>query len=140
MWIYFLEKKCEATTVVQQWQKLVERESGQKIGILNIDNGGKYTSKEYETYLHCEGISRHVTAPHTSAENGISEHSHHTIMSHARAIQLGAKLPPMLLAECAQAACYMKNHMPTKALDEKTPHEVWMGHKLNLAHLHELGC
>jgi len=46
----------------------------------------------------------------------------------------------MLWAECAQTACYMKNCMPTKALDKKTPHEVGMGCKPNLTHLFELGC
>ena len=61
-------KKCEAATALKEWQMVVERETGHKIGILNTDNGGKYTSKDYETYLCHEGISHHVTAPHTSAE------------------------------------------------------------------------
>src|SRR6266481_1645686 len=139
-WLYFLAKKSDAITVFQEWQALVERESGRKVGILNTDNGSEYTSKEYESYLCREGITHHTTAPNTSVENGVSERSHHTIMSHARAIHLDAKLPPNLWAECAQAACYLKNRTPTRALDKKTLHELWTGRKPNLTHLRELGC
>ena len=81
-----------------------------------------------------------VTAPYTSAENSISECSHCTIMSHARTICLDAKLPPNLWAEYAQTAYYLKNRTPTRALDEKTPHELWTGQKPDLTHLRELGC
>src|SRR6266481_1074251 len=120
-WLYFLAKKSDAITVFREWQALVERESGWKVGILNTNNGGEYTSKEYESYLRREGITHHMTAPNTSVENGLSERSHHTIMSRARAIRLDAKLPPNLWVECAQTACYLKNRTPTRALDEKRP-------------------
>ena len=139
-WIYFLAKKSDAATVFQEWQSLVKQECGRKVGTFNTNNGDEYTSKEYESYLHCEGITHHMTSPNTSVENSISECSHCTIMSHARAIFLDAWMPPSLWAECAQAACYLKNCMPTRALDEKTPHELWMGQKPNLVHLRELGC
>ncbi len=37
-------------------------------------------------------------------------------------------------------AVYIKNQCPTKALDSKTPQEVWSGRKPDVFHLRVFGC
>jgi hypothetical protein len=49
-------------------------------------------------------------------------------------------LPKFLWGEAVKHAVYLKNRTSTKALDGKTPFEVYFGVKLNLAGLHEFGC
>ena len=61
-------------------------------------------------------------------------------MNHARAIRSDSKLPPDMWGEAVKAAGYLKNHMPTRMLVDKTPFEMWYGHHPDVSHLHELGC
>ena len=118
----------------------VKSESGVKVGIFRTDSGGEYTSDEFETYLHKEGIYHQLTAPHTSAQNGKVERCHCTIMNRAHAIRSDTDLPPSLWRECVRAAGYLKNLSTTRSLKSKTPHEAWYDQHPDLTHLRELGC
>ena len=40
---------------------MVEKSLGQQVKILRTDNGGEYTSNEFETYLKKEGIRHELT-------------------------------------------------------------------------------
>ena len=51
VWVYILKHKNEAVRCFREWLALVERETQQKVKIFRTDNGGKYTSGEFETYL-----------------------------------------------------------------------------------------
>ena len=42
---------------------LVERSSGHKLKIFRTDNGGEFTSSEFEGYLRKEGIKHQYTIP-----------------------------------------------------------------------------
>ena len=47
--------------------------TSKKVNTLRTDNGGEYTSTEFESYLVSEGIRHEVTIPHTPQQNGVSE-------------------------------------------------------------------
>ena len=49
-WVYTLKWKSEAFDHFKDWKELVERETG-KVQIFHTDNGGEYSSKEFEGYL-----------------------------------------------------------------------------------------
>jgi transposase InsO family protein len=139
-WLFPLKKKSDAVAAFKEWIALVERESNEKVRIFRTDNGGEYTSDDFETYLKHEGIRHETTAPYTSAENGRAERCHRTIMNRARAIRSDAKLPPSLWAESVRAAAYLKNRTHTRTLQDKTPYEMWFGVRPDITHLRELGC
>ena len=44
-----------------------------KIKTLHSDNGGEYTSKEFEDYLKRYGIRHEHTVPKTPEQNGVAE-------------------------------------------------------------------
>ena len=69
-WIYVIQKKSETYECFKEWQALVEMETGQKTKIFQTDNGGEYSSKEFETYLWKQKIQHQVMAPCTLAQNG----------------------------------------------------------------------
>lgn len=52
---------------------MVERETGKKLKCLRIDNGGEYTSKEFEAYYATRGIWHEKIVPGTSQHNSIAE-------------------------------------------------------------------
>ena len=83
---YLLAKKSDALSAFKEWRSLAEHQAERTVKTFITDNGGEYTSATYEAYLKQNGIQHLVTAPYTSAENGVVEWSHRTIMSRARAI------------------------------------------------------
>jgi hypothetical protein len=46
-WIFFMKTKGQFFSRFQEFKALVENQTGKKIGVLRIDNGGEYTSKEF---------------------------------------------------------------------------------------------
>ncbi|KAG6526602.1 hypothetical protein ZIOFF_016594 [Zingiber officinale] len=49
-------------------------------------------------------------------------------------------MPARFWGEAVRHAVYLLNHLPTKALGDRTPFEAWMGRKPHLAHLRVFGC
>ena len=56
VWIYILKNKSEVFKKILEWKSMVEKSSGEKIKTVCSDNGGEYTSKEFEDYLKKNGI------------------------------------------------------------------------------------
>ncbi|WZY88683.1 hypothetical protein YC2023_045418 [Brassica napus] len=50
------------------------------------------------------------------------------------------ELPKKLWAEAANTAVFLLSRLPTRALDKKTPYEVWYGYKPNMCNLKTFGC
>jgi hypothetical protein len=55
-WVYFLKSKDEVLGKFKEFKALVENISKRKIKILRSDNGGEYTSKEFETFAEMLGL------------------------------------------------------------------------------------
>eukprot|EP00253_Pinus_taeda_P030474 PITA_30474 len=58
-----------------------------------------------------------------------------TLMERARSMLSGAGLGQEFWAEAVDTACYLVNRLPSSALEDKTPQEVWTGKKPSLSHL-----
>ena len=67
---------------------MVENLSGRKVKTLHTDNGGEYTSREFELYLTREGISpRDNHTSHTRAKWGgrkANSHTHRGSANHSK--------------------------------------------------------
>ena len=123
-----------------EWKSLVENSSGHKVKKLRTDNGGEYTSTEFESYLKDEGIEHQYSIPKTPEQNGVSERMNRTLVETVRSMLADSRLPQRFWAEALSTAAYMINRSPTKALDDKTPFEAWYGKKPNVSHLRVFGC
>jgi hypothetical protein len=62
------------------------------------------------------------------------------LMEKARCMLSGVGLGQKFWAKAVGTSCYMVNQSPSSALDEKTPHEVWIGKKSSLTHLRLIDC
>ena len=49
-WIYFLKTKNEVFRKFKEFKALIENHSERRIKTLRTDNGGEYTSKEFESF------------------------------------------------------------------------------------------
>lgn len=130
VWIYVLKNKHEVFQKFKEWKSFVETSSGHKLKVLGTDNGGEYTSTEFESYLKKEGIKREYTTPKTPQQNGVSERMNHTLMETVRSMLADSRLPHRFWAEALSTAAYLINRSPTKTLGDKTqcqtPESVWL--------------
>ena len=49
-YVYFLKIKSQVLSVFKSFKKMVETQSDQKVKVLRTDNGGEYTSKEFNVF------------------------------------------------------------------------------------------
>ena len=139
-WVYILKSKDQVFNCFLEWRAVVEKSSGKKIKTLRTDNGGEYTSNQFETYLKAEGIRHEHTVPKTPQQNGVSERLNRTLAESASSMLLDSKLPKKFWAEAVSTAAYLRNRCPTAAVQGKTPFEVWYGMKPKVNYLRVFGC
>ncbi len=62
----------------KEFEKTFSNECRQKVTRLRTDNGGEYTSKEFQEYLKAQGINHETTVPLTPQQNGVAERKNRT--------------------------------------------------------------
>jgi transposase InsO family protein len=72
-WIYFLKTKDEVFSRFQEFKALVENQTRKKIKVLRSNNGGEYTSKEFEGFCKEAGIKRELIVSYNPQQNGVAE-------------------------------------------------------------------
>ena len=140
VWVYILKHKSQVFKCFQEWKSMVERSTGHKLITLHSDNGGEYTSVEFQSYLKKEGIKHELTVPRSPEQNGVAERLNRTLVESVRSMLIGAHLPQRFWAEALSTAVYLRNRSPTKALGNLTPYEAWSGTKPSVDHLKVFGC
>ena len=63
-WIYFLKKKDQVFERFKEFKPLVENLSEKKIKILRSDNGGEFTSNEFNDFCKEDGIKMELNIPY----------------------------------------------------------------------------
>ena len=119
---------------------MAEKFTGEVLKVLRTDNGGEYTSTEFQNYLKKEGIRHELTVPKTPEQNGVAERMNRTLIEAVRSMLAQAKLPPKFWAETVATATYLGNRSPTTAVAKMTPYEDLTGKKPCVEHLRVFGC
>lgn len=138
---HFIKSKSSDVILekLKQYQSFLITQAQTRMRVLRADNGTEFVNAEVRKWLDDNGIKLELTAPHSSAQNGIAERVNRTIVENARAMLIGQKVPWFLWPEAMAYATYIKNRSPTRALGDKTPDEVFWGKKPNVSHLQEFG-
>ena len=124
----------------KEFKALIENLSNKKIKTLRSDNGGEYTSKEFEAFCKDARIKRELTTPYNPQQNGVVERKNRTIMEAVKTMIYDQDLPMHLWAEAARTAVYVQNRISHSALGFKSPEEVFTGKKTEVSHLKIFGC
>ena len=93
VWVYVIKHKDEVFQKFMEWKSLVENSSGHKVKKLRTDNGGEYTSTEFESYLKDEGIEHQYSIPKTPEQNEVSERMNRTLVETVRSMLADSRLP-----------------------------------------------
>lgn len=140
VWLYVLKTKNEVFSKFRDWKAMVERSTGRKLKVLRSDNGGEYTSGEFDQYLKSEGIRHELTVPKSPQQNRVAERLNRTLVEMTRSMLAGSGIPQKLWAETLSTAVYLRNCSPTKAVKSVTPFEAFHGRKPDVGHLRVFGC
>ena len=72
---------------------MVKRETRRKLKCLKSNNGGEYTSRDFETYYTKNGIRHEKKVYGTPQHNGVAERMNRTIIERVRCMLNIEKLP-----------------------------------------------
>jgi transposase InsO family protein len=61
------------------YKALVEKQSGNQIQRLRIDNGGEYVNNNFTSYCTTQGIQMQHIVPYTPQQNGVAERKNRTL-------------------------------------------------------------
>ena len=87
-WVYIIKTKDQVFRCFVEWKELVEKATKKSIRTFRTDNGGEYTSSQFENYLKAEGIRHELTVPKTPQQNDIAERLNRTLVEMARSMLL----------------------------------------------------
>ena len=98
-WSYPIKKKSDVFSKFREWKRMAEKACGTSVKTLRTDNGGEYTSNEFQEFLKQEGIRHELTVPKTPEQNGIAERLNRTLVEKVRCMLSDAGLPKVFWAE-----------------------------------------
>ncbi|GKV02915.1 hypothetical protein SLEP1_g15292 [Rubroshorea leprosula] len=110
-----------------------------KTWALGSDRGGEFTSKEFQEFYAANRVRHFLIAPGSPQQNGVVERKNKTILNMARSMMKTKKMPREFWVEAVECVVYLLNHGTTKAVDNKTPIELWRGRKPLVHHLKVFG-
>src|ERR1044072_51213 len=137
-WLYLLKSKSEATSIFQQFQKLVEKQLGCSILAVQSDWGGEF--RPLSKYLAENGINHRVACPHTRHQNGVVERKHRHIVELGLTLLSQGQLPYNLWDQAFLTAVYLINRLPTAVLSFQVPFVKLLGKQPDYHFLHVFGC
>jgi transposase InsO family protein len=130
----FLKAKSEAFVAMKQYIAKVDN----VIKTIRSDNGGEFTSKQWEQHMLQQGIQHVKVPPDAHAQNGRVERVHLTVLDDVRTLLLNSGLPVKYWAEAANYAACTRNHTPSD--NKQTPLDLWTGSNTTVDHLYTFGC
>ena len=90
----------------EQFRVMVEKITGGTIKYSRMDNGGEFTSLDFEKYCKEEGIIRHKTNVYTPQQNGVAESMNMTLLERVSMLS-NANLGQELWAKAISIVCYL---------------------------------
>ena len=85
-WVYLLKAKFEAFDTFTKFHLWIKNETQLNIETLQIDNGGEYTSQDFEKHLEENGIKHQTIVPYNPQQNGVGERMNMTLLSIVRSM------------------------------------------------------
>lgn len=140
VWMYVLKKKSEVFNQFCQWKAEVEKSLEYSVKILRSDNGGEYTSNEFDEFLKQEGIKHELTIPKCLEQNRVAEWMNRTLVEKVCSKLADSCLSKSFWVEALFTATYLQNRSTTKAINGMTSYEALHEIKPKVGNLKVFGC
>lgn len=140
-WFYPLKLKSDFFSTFLKFQSLVENQFNSKIGSLQCDGGGEFTSKIFLNHLQNMGIRQLISCPHTPQQNSLAERKHRHITELGLSMMFESKMPQKYWVEAFFTSNFLRNLLPSSVLTNNiSPYEALYGHKPNYTAMRTFGC
>ena len=106
-WIYFLNTSGEVFIKFKEFKIPIENVFEKNIKVLRSDNGGEFTSDEFNGFCGEVGIKRELYTLYNPQQNGVEERNKWTIMEAVKATLHDQNLPKHLWEEEASTVVYV---------------------------------
>jgi hypothetical protein len=136
-WVYLMQHKSEARSLLQSFINLVENQFSTTIKIIRNDNGPEFT---IPSFYSDKGIIHQTSCVSTPQQNGVVERKHRHLLNISRALLFQAHLPTKFWGDAILTAAYLINRTPTPLLFGQTPYETLHNSKPQYNHLRVFGC
>ena len=118
---------------------LIENERNCKTKCVRSDNGGKFTSNEFNEFCENHGIKTQFSVTKTPLQNGVAERKNRTIQEAARTMPIETKLPNGYWREAIYIVVYVQNRGQLRVNSDKTPYELWFGRPTSVKYFRAFG-
>jgi hypothetical protein len=105
-----------------------------------LDNGGYYTSNEFNNFCKEAWIKRELTVSYNHQQNGVMERKNRSIISSSMTLIHDQELAMFIWEMACNTKIYLQNMSPHRILGGKTPEEAFSGVKPNIGNLRIFGC
>jgi transposase InsO family protein len=123
-----------------EFKAFVESQFEKIIKILQNDNEGEYSSKQFKGFLKEHGYQHQTSTPYMPQQNGIAEHFNITIIKLAYLMIHQRSVNMKYCAEVVNTNMYLKARNSHKIIYGMTPKKTWFnGKKPKVSHLKVFG-
>ncbi|ODM21132.1 hypothetical protein SI65_04185 [Aspergillus cristatus] len=140
-WVFIKKNRLSSSVqnTLEIWLRQVEREAGKMLLVIRADNAKEFLALESWGLLR--GIQLEFIEAYTPPQNGVAERFNRYILEITRALLFDSGISRKYWKYAVVTANYLRNRTTiVKGSDNKTPFELWHGHKPDLAHLRVWGC
>src|SRR5258705_12590830 len=136
--VKLIRNKDEVAQIIQNSIAALTTKFGWKPKAFRSDNGKEYITKDLQQFFKREGIQYQTTVPYTPQQNGVAERKNRALTEMCRCMLLDAGLDKKYWGEVILTATYLQNRLPSRSV-EKTPYELFHGHKPDLRGIRVFG-
>lgn len=124
--LHFAKSKDQSLVTFKHYVAFAERDTGEKLKKIRMDNVGEYTSAAWDNYCKQTGGSHSKGPPHSPQLNGKAERFNRTILDKILPSLFHAGLPVHFWGAGAQHAVSSYNLTRTRVNEGKSsPHTLW---------------
>src|SRR6185369_8117389 len=135
-----LKLKSDTFAAFKQYKAWAENQTGEKIGALQCDGDGEYIGNEFRHFLTEFGIELCMSTRNHPQQNGVAERANRILGDAVVAMLTESGLSKKFWCEAVAAYVHVWNRVPTLAVPNTTPFEVWYRKKPDVRHLRVWGC
>lgn len=146
-WLFIkTDRRMESVVyTLDAWLRQVERQAGQMLLVIRTDNAAEFIA--LKPWAESKGVELEFIEAHTPPQNGVAERFNRIILEIARALLFDAKISKIYWKYAVVTANYLRNRTTLlkdsaeeEGGEDRTPYELWHGHKPDLTHLRAWGC
>lgn len=139
--VYPMKSKDQTLSCFKHFRTWFEKNAKHHVRRLRSDNGGEYISKDFESFLHENGIDHDPGPPHSPQLNGVAERVNRVLCERIRALLFQSNVPKVFWVDALRHIIHSINSIPCNTPEGFTePNSILKLPLINPQHLHPFGC